>query len=81
MTISCIGYITYLVCYSKEFELLVIIFGVKVKVLLLFHQAPHVEKESGAEEVEDIADSQEPFWKIPQIKNGYSQFHTASSFY
>ena len=30
--------------------------------LLFFHQAPQVEKESGAE---NIGDSQEPLWTIP----------------
>ena len=33
--------------------------------LLFFHQAPQVEKESGAEGEEDIGDSQEPLWTIP----------------
>ena len=32
--------------------------------LLFFHQAPQVEKESGAEGEEDIGDSQEPLWTI-----------------
>ena len=30
-----------------------------------FHQAPQVEKESGAEGKEDIGDSQEPLMTIP----------------
>ena len=33
--------------------------------LLFFHQAPQVEKESGAEGDEDSGDSQEPLWTIP----------------
>ena len=33
--------------------------------LLYFDQAPQVEKESGAEEEEDIGDSQEPLLTIP----------------
>ena len=33
--------------------------------LLFFHQAPQVEKESGAKGEEDIEDSQEPLWTIP----------------
>ena len=32
--------------------------------LLFFHQAPQVEKESGAEGEEEIGDSQEPLRKI-----------------
>ena len=35
---------------------------------LFFLQAPQVEKESGAEREEDIGDSQEPLWTIPQIE-------------
>ena len=33
--------------------------------LLFFHQALHVEKESGAEGEEDIGDSKEPLWTVP----------------
>ena len=33
--------------------------------LLYFHQAPRVEKESGAEGEEDIGDYQEPLLTIP----------------
>ena len=43
----------------KNFESFVIIFGVYGS-LLVFHQAPEVEKESGAEGEEEIGDSQEP---------------------
>ena len=35
--------------------------------LLFFHQAPQVEKESGAEGGEDTGDSQEPLRTIPYI--------------
>ena len=35
--------------------------------LLFFHQAPQVEKESGAEGEEEIGDSQEPLRIIPYI--------------
>ena len=41
----------------KSFELFVIIFGVCFGSLLFFHQAPQVEKESGAEGEDDIGNS------------------------
>ena len=36
-----------------------------MEVLLFFHQASQVEKESGAEGEEDVGDFQEPLWTIP----------------
>ena len=35
----------------------------------IFHQAPQVEKESGAEGEEDNGDSQEPLGTIPKLNN------------
>ena len=52
--------------------------------LLLFHQASLVEKESGAEEEEEIGDSREPLNKVINFllrsysngqKKTYVQFH------
>ena len=48
-----------------------------MEVLLIFHQALQVEKESGARGEEDIGDSQEPLGRFHKL-NDNSQLHTSS---
>ena len=54
---------SHVIAYTERFEMFVI-FLVYSGSFLFFHQAPQVEKESGAEGEEDIGDSQEQFWTI-----------------